>query len=112
MSQSGDYTLELHEGGARLSGIMRLVSPAAYRAELTPVAERIEAGGDAPFEFDVAGLQFLNSSGITALSRLVLAARKVKLPLVFIIDEGVLWQKKTLPSLAKLYPGMELRPRA
>lgn len=110
MSESGEYNLELHEGGARLSGVMRLISPSAYRAALSDVEERI-GSGVAAFEFDVADLQFLNSSGITAISRLVLTARQKGTKLVFILDEEVLWQKKTLPSLARLYPGMELRKR-
>ncbi|MCB9741017.1 MAG: hypothetical protein H6741_17100 [Alphaproteobacteria bacterium] len=109
MRASGEFTVEMHAGGARLSGVMRLASPAAYSVALQPIGDRIEAGGTEPLEIDLSKLSFLNSSGITALSRLVLGARSKKLPLLFLIDESVLWQKKTLPSLARLYPGMELR---
>lgn len=108
MSGESEYTLQIQGNRASLSGVMRLVSPAAYQAALQAVHDRL-ASSSAPFELDVSGLQFLNSGGITALSRLVLLARGRSVPLVVVIDEGVLWQKKTLPSLAKLYPGMTLR---
>ena len=108
MGADGDYKLELEPGRARLSGVMRLVSPAAYRSALAEVHAQLESSKD-PFEFDISGLVFLNSSGITALSRLVMQARVQGLSLTFLIDEGTAWQKKTLPSLARLYPKMALK---
>jgi hypothetical protein len=111
MTSGGEYSIEVRDDGARLGGVMRLVSPSAYRAELAPVSDKVGQRAGQPFVLDVADLQFLNSSGITALSRLVLRARGLKVGLSFIIDDSVLWQKKTLPSLAKLYPGMKLQSR-
>lgn len=108
MSADGEYTLEMHTGGARLRGVMRLVSPTAYRSAFAALHDRLEATGD-PFELDVSKLEFLNSSGITALSRLVMQARAREVPMVIVLDEGIPWQKKTLPSLAKLYPKIVLR---
>ncbi|MCK6521349.1 STAS domain-containing protein [Myxococcota bacterium] len=110
MSVEGEYKLELRADGATLSGVMRLVSPAAYRSALAAVHDQIEAA-KGPLELDLAGLQFLNSSGITALSRLVMLAREHSVQLTVIIDEQVSWQKKTLPSLARLYPKLTLKAR-
>ena len=108
MSGDREYELVLTPEGARLSGVMRLVSPAAYHGALAEVTARLSAATSS-FELDVSGLQFLNSSGITALSRLVMDARARGVPLVFAVDEAVAWQRKTLPSLAKLYPKITLR---
>lgn len=111
MSIEGEYTLELRRGGATLSGVMRLLSPAAYRSALAGIHELIE-GADGEVEIDLSGLTFLNSSGITALSRIVLLARERKIALTVVIDDALAWQRKTLPSLAKLYPGVQVRGRA
>jgi hypothetical protein len=108
MSEEGEFTLEVRPGGATLRGVMRLASPAAYRAALKALHEGIEAA-TAPYELDISGLKFLNSSGITALSRLILAARERDLPIAFVVAPEVLWQKKTLPSLAKLYSKVTIR---
>ena len=110
MSMEGEYKLEMRPGGATLSGIMRLLSPAAYRAALNDVHALVDTA-TGPVEIDLAGLEFVNSSGITALSRLVMQARERKVELIVTIDEQVSWQKKTLPSLARLYPKMVLKGR-
>ena len=110
MSVEAEYKLEMRADGATLSGVMRLVSPAAYRGALAAVHDQIDAA-TGPIELDLAGLQFLNSSGITALSRLVMQARERSVTMTVIIDEQVSWQKKTLPSLARLYPKLTLKGR-
>lgn len=111
MSTEEEYTLHIGPERAALGGVMRLASVGAYTAALAGLQERIEAG-PATYEVDISGLSFLNSSGITALSRLVLSARQKAVALTFVIDEAVLWQRKTLPSLARLYPKVVLRPKA
>lgn len=105
---SDEYTITLHEhGGATLAGVLRLSSPIAYKPVLQPLQDAIEAAPKA-YRIDLAKLTFLNSSGVTALSRLVMAARQHDVPLVVVVDDGVPWQRKTLSSLQRLYPKLEL----
>lgn len=110
MSGEGEYKVELRPEGATLKGVMRLVSPGAYRVALAGVHDRLESTTGS-YEIDVSGLQFLNSAGITALSRLVMTARQRDIPIAFVVDDDTPWQKKTLPSLAKLYPKLSVRSR-
>lgn len=92
---------------ARLTGVMRLASPDAYRAVLAPLQVAIEAG-PASYRLDLAGVSFMNSSGVTALSRLIMAARTHSVALQCVVDDGFLWQRKTLTSLQRLYPRIEI----
>ena len=93
--------------GATLSGVLRLESPLAYKPLLGPLMEALERG-PACFRLDLARLSFMNSSGITALSRLIIAARAHDTRLVAVVDDSVLWQRKTLSSLQRLNPRLEI----
>ncbi len=105
-----EYSIQLDGSGngARLAGILRLASPVAYKPVLEPLHAAIEAK-PASYRLDIGGLTFMNSSGVTALSRLVMAARQHDVPLVCVVDDAVPWQRKTLSSLQRLYPKLELR---
>jgi len=109
---SDEYAVSIGEGrtSARLEGILRLATPIAYQAVLQPIQACIEAR-PASFRLDMAGVTFMNSSGITALSRLVMAARAADVPLIAVVDDAVPWQRKTLSSLQRLYPKLQLETR-
>lgn len=106
---SDEYTITLDQAShsATLSGVLRLSSPVAYRPVMQPIQDAIEAGPPS-YRVDLRGLSFMNSSGVTALSRLVMAARQHDVPLVCVVNDAVPWQRKTLSSLARLYPKIEL----
>ena len=58
---------------------------------------------------DVKELQFLNSSGISMLSKFVLGLRKNKsTQLVVLGSKKVPWQNKSLKNLERLLPGLKL----
>jgi hypothetical protein len=109
---SEEYAVSIGEGraSARLEGILRLATPIAYQAVLQPIQACIEARPGS-FRLDMASVSFMNSSGITALSRLVMAARQHDVPLVCVVDDAVPWQRKTLSSLQRLYPKLQLEAR-
>ena len=107
MSDEYTITLDGQRNAATLSGVLRLSSPVAYRPVMQPIQDAIEAGPPS-YRIDLGGVTFMNSSGITALSRLVMAARQHDVPLVCVVNDGVPWQRKTLSSLARLYPKLEL----
>jgi len=93
---------------ARISGVLRLSSPADYEEALGPVRAAMQAheGG---YTVDVSRVKFLNSSGITGLSRLVLLARTLERPMTLIGSESTPWQTKTLTLLTRLYSGLDVQ---
>lgn len=107
-----DYTLVMHEdgNGATLKGVLRMHSPAAYKKMFNRLRECLERAQR--FTLDISELSFMNSSGVTNLSRLVIAARSLNKDFVCVVNEDIPWQRKTLSSLQRLYKGIELRPRA
>lgn len=111
-TDASDFTLRMHPdgNGVTLLGIMRLVSPTAYRKVLGPVYDAMGVCAGT-FQIDIADLQFMNSSGITALSRLVMLARERNIGCVCVVNDSYAWQRKTLLSLQRLYPKFELRSR-
>jgi len=58
---------------------------------------------------DLKELSFLNSSGISMLSKFVIGLRKYKrLQLTILGSEQIPWQKKSLKNLQKFLPGLKL----
>lgn len=58
---------------------------------------------------DLRELAFLNSSGISMLSKFVLSVRKKKgVQLVVLGSNDMPWQGKSLKNLEKLLPGVKL----
>jgi hypothetical protein len=97
-----DHRIEGTPAGCTLTGVLRLATPAAYDRIFNPIQEAMLACAGT-YTVDIRGLQFMNSSGITALSRLVLAARKHDLPLIIRGAETIAWQRKTITSLKRLH---------
>ncbi len=97
-----DYSLQWDAGRATVIGIMRLASPDSYEQVFAGIRSSISAA-EAGFVVDISEVRFMNSSGITALSRLVLLARKHGHPLLIIGSKSISWQTKTLSSLQRLY---------
>ncbi len=109
LSHQEDFVLDCTvPGHAVLSGVLRLPSPAAYEERLAPAREALVAAGS-KYTIDIKEVQFLNSSGITGLSRLVLLARREEVPLVFLGSSESVWQSKTLRLIARLYNKVEVR---
>lgn len=103
-----EFTIDTTGSGvARLSGVLRLASPAAYEERFEPLRRRLEESNT--FTVDVSGVRFLNSSGITWLSRLVLLARSTEKPILLIGSESISWHGKTLTLLKRLYAKVEVQ---
>lgn len=103
-----DYTIQTSIGSKSvIEGIMRLTSPAAYEKDFEHIQQGIQ--NSPQYTVDISKVNFMNSSGITALSRLVLLARNTNKALTLVIDEGIPWQKKTIGSLKKLYEKLEIQ---
>jgi len=89
-------------------GSLRLGGPAEYK----PIADLLSALADQEPELitlDLTQLEFLNSSGISTLSKFVIGLRKKRSTQAVIIgSNSIPWQGKSLKNLQKLMPGLKL----
>ncbi len=92
---------------ARIAGVLRLSSPAEYEPFFEPLCAAVDNNDS--YTIDLSGVRFMNSSGITSLSRLVLRARSQSKPLTLVGAEGVSWQTKTLTLLCRLHDKLEVQ---
>jgi hypothetical protein len=80
--------------------------------EYAPIESMLAEAADAKppiLTLDVRELQFLNSSGINALSKFVLRVRKHNASQVVVRGNTQYpWQKKSLSNLERLLPGLQL----
>lgn len=88
---------------ASLEGVLRLASPQAYEDRLAPIRAGIQQCPDA-YTIDISRVRFINSSGITGLSRIVLLVRSLDRGLVLVGRRSVPWQETTLRLFQRLYP--------
>ena len=101
-----DYNIQIQDQIITISGILRLKTPTSYIEPLKPIQELIEA--QTPLTINIHQLEFLNSSGVTSIARLILNAKQYNCSLNVIYNENSFWQEKTIPSLKKLYPEMTI----
>ena len=105
--ENDDYTIRFNdEGTFVISGVLRLQSPNIYDELFAPVKHLIEQSQ--PTTIDIQNVSFLNSSGITALARLIIVARTHNAPFFIIAKADIPWQKKSIMSLKRLWPKLEI----
>ena len=107
LTETGDFTIDYNGHEATLRGVLRLPSPTSYDAPFDVLHQAVTSTDD-PFVVDISDVRFMNSSGITAMSRLVLLARSEHKSLVLRGAKSVAWQRKTLRSLGRLYDGLRI----
>ena len=80
--------------------------------EYQPIKQLLESVADTEpqnMTINLKNLSFLNSSGISMLSKFVISLRKKKrLQLIVLGSEEIPWQKKSLKNLQKFLPGLKL----
>ncbi|NJK65399.1 MAG: hypothetical protein HC789_01975 [Microcoleus sp. CSU_2_2] len=90
------------------SGSLRLSGPAEY----APIAKLLSDVGELELPkitLNVQHLEFLNSSGISMLSRFIIELRKKgRLSMVVQGSQRIAWQGKSLKNLQRLMPSLEL----
>jgi hypothetical protein len=107
LTENEDYKVEyIGSDRAVVSGVLRLQSPLIYDDLFAPIRDVISSGGI--FTLDITDVSFLNSSGITALARLIILARSIDIGFNIIGREEVPWQKKSIVSLKRLWPKLEV----
>jgi hypothetical protein len=85
-----------------ISGSMRLPSPLSYDQPFALIKKALDDCIDT-LNIDLQDLEYLNSSGITALARIIIQARKDDKTIKFIISNDIPWQSKTFSSLKILW---------
>ena len=87
---------------AEIIGSMRLPSPLSYENLFEAIKEQLELSTET-YEINLVQLNYLNSSGLTALARILILGRSLKKPIKIIANQSIPWQKKSLTSLNKLW---------
>jgi len=103
---SNDYLVHVAQSDVTLSGVFRFASLAHYDEVFHPIKALFEQRS--PVTIHMHKVLFLNSTGITAIARLVIAARAVKLILIIKCSKEAHWQHKMLVSLCRLYDDLRI----
>ena len=105
-----DYSIEYDRASVTVSfiGELSLGGPAEY----APIVELLDsvANPEPPtMTLNLKKLDFVNSSGISMLSKFVITVRKKKtIQLLVLGSNNVPWQQKSLKNLEKLLPTLKL----
>jgi anti-anti-sigma factor len=105
-----DYSIQYDRESVTVcfQGELSLGGPAEYAA----IAELLDevANAEPPtITLNLKNLKFVNSSGISMLSKFVISVRKKKtIQLLVLGSNDVLWQQKSLKNLEKLLPTLKL----
>ncbi len=105
-----DYSVEFNEGARCVSirGTLRLGGLPEYAPLMDLLLQAVEQCDT--LTLDLRELEFLNSSGIAALSKFVIRARDGDgRHLVILGSQSIPWQGKSLNNLKRLMPTLELR---
>lgn len=90
-------------------GELSLGGPVEYKP-IKDLLEEVTATEPAIMTLNLRSLSFLNSSGISLLSKFVMGLRKKPhIQLIILGSKEVAWQDKSLQNLKKFLPGLELK---
>lgn len=92
----------------KIEGELSLTGSADY-APIAALLNEIAEGNPPVITLDLKKLEFLNSSGISMLSKFAIAMRKKKtIQLSVIGSDEISWQRKSLQNFLKLCPNLQL----
>lgn len=105
-----DYIVQFDSDSTTVNfkGELSLGGPTEY-APITNLLTEVAESEPNTMTLDLRNLAFVNSSGISMLSKFVLSMRKKKgVQLVVLGSNDMPWQGKSLKNLEKLLPGLKL----
>ena len=105
-----DYTVQYNPdtNTVNFAGLLSLGGAKEY-APINDLLNRIIAEEPEQMTLDLRKLEFLNSSGISMLSKFVLGLRKKKGTQLIILGSNEMpWQGKSLKNLQKFLPSLKL----
>jgi len=105
-----DYSIQYDPESATVSfiGELSLGGPAEY-APIVELLDEVAQNEPPAITLNLKKLEFVNSSGISMLSKFVITVRKKKtIQLLVLGSNDVPWQQKSLKNLEKLLPTLKL----
>lgn len=105
-----DYIVQFDSDSVTVNfkGELSLGGPSDY-APVTDLLNEVLGSEPNTMTLNLRELAFLNSSGISMLSKFVLSVRKKKgVQLIVLGSNDMPWQGKSLKNLEKLLPGLKL----
>lgn len=107
--KSDDYHVQYDPASSTVyfKGEISLGGPKDY-APIVKLLDEVASLASSTLTLNVKELGFLNSSGISMLSKFVLGMRKKKIQLVVLGSKTMPWQAKSLKNLERLLPGLKL----
>ena len=90
-----------------VSGSMRLPSPLSYDQPFSLIKKSLEECTDT-LTVNLTALEYLNSSGLTSLARIIIQARKDNKKIKLIINNSIPWQQKSLLSFKELWEKLDI----
>lgn len=107
--ESFEILLEEESSTVLFKGALRLCGTEDYAPILNLLKETL-SNSAMPIVLDLRQLEFLNSSGITMLSRFVIEARDhAGIEIQMLASEAVPWHARTLKNLQRLMPSLSIR---
>lgn len=109
--KTDEYAIRYDAGAGTIvcEGALRLRGNEGY-AEIVELLNQAADGGQESLVLDLRELQFLNSSGINALSKFVIRVRNGGQTRLSVQGSSRYpWQNKSLKNFSRLMPGLELR---
>ena len=108
--QGEDYSVKYDRESVTVlfQGELSLSGPAEY-APIVELLDEIANAEPPTITLNLKNLEFVNSSGISMLSKFVITVRKKKtIQLLVLGSKDVPWQQKSLKNLEKLLPTLKL----
>lgn len=105
-----DFTIHYDAQTTTLSfqGSLRLAGTESYQPVLDLLSD-VQSDSPATITLDLKQLEFLNSSGISMLSKFVISVRKQESSHIVVKGSTTIpWQSKSLKNLKRLMPSLEL----
>jgi hypothetical protein len=107
--ESFEIRLEEENANVLFKGALRLCGTEDYAPILDMLKEML-INPTTPIVLDIRQLDFLNSSGITMLSRFVMEARAHEgIDVQVLASEAVPWHARSLRNLQRLMPTLTIR---
>ncbi|MEG4168559.1 MULTISPECIES: slr1659 superfamily regulator [unclassified Microcoleus] len=105
-----DYSIQYEPASVTLTfqGELSLSGPPEY-APIAELLDEVANGEPHTITLNLKQLEFVNSSGISMLSKFVISVRKKKtIQLLVLGSNDIPWQQKSLRNLEKLLPTLKL----
>ena len=105
-----DYAVQYDSESSQVdfTGLLSLGGPKEY-APIADLLNKIAAEEPEKMTLNLRKLEFINSSGISMLSKFVLGLRKKKgIQLVIIGSNNIPWQGKSLKNLQNFLPSLKI----